>query len=220
MSYKHSDNSVYKKIEKFLFWGFSHDAIIKFGVDYFGIFIQATDVDEIVPVIAPQQLMRIKGGHTAVDIATNLIDTIATQLSVKDSAYQCIGKVLEEKDEDYDDMKTPPAYMKLGTIARVDFETKEIFINLQNMQAANTDDGVSSNQKAARLLTLCYGIQTPSFWCATHSIDLVLKRMATSKTMCVPDVVTAYESLRPVVKHFEKSTKSKVSSIKLYQFWI
>ena len=36
-----------------------------------------------------------------------------------------------------------------------------------------------------------------------------MKRMPTSKTMSVPEVVVAYESLRPVIKHFEPSTKSK-----------
>ena len=36
-----------------------------------------------------------------------------------------------------------------------------------------------------------------------------MKRMATLKTMYVPEVVVAYESLRPVIKHFELSTKSK-----------
>ena len=33
--------------------------------------------------------------------------------------------------------------------------------------------------------------------------------MATSQAMSVPEVVTAYEALRPVIKHFEQSTKSK-----------
>ena len=208
-TYKNSDDSVYQKIKSSLFWGFSHDAIIKFGVDYLGVFIQATDVENFIPVVAPQQLMQIKGGHTAVDIAENLIRAIAKQLDVTDSAFKFIGNMLEASDESYDSMQLFPAYMKLGKVFKLDVDNKEIHITLQNMPVANTGDGVASNQKAARLLAKCYGIQTLSFWCATHSTDLVLKRMATSKTMCVPEVVTTYESLRPVVKHFELSTKSK-----------
>ena len=42
-----------------------------------------------------------------------------------------------------------------------------------------------------------------------HSSDLVMKRMAKSKTMSVPEVVRTYDCLRRVIKHFEMSTKSK-----------
>ena len=44
-AYKHSENSVYSKINNALFWGLSHDAIIKFGIDFLGVFIQVTDCD-------------------------------------------------------------------------------------------------------------------------------------------------------------------------------
>ena len=77
------------------------------------------------------------------------------------------------------------------------------------MSVANTGDGVFSNMKAVRLLVLCYGLERLHFWCATHRTDLVFKRMVTSKTTYVPQVVTTYDALRPVVKYFEKSTNSK-----------
>ena len=208
-SYKERPDSVYSLIEDALFWGISHDAIIKFGVDYLGVFIQATDIQNIVPIIAPQQLMEIKGGHTAVDIANYIIDAIITHVSLKGSAYYRIESLLKERDDDYDPAVKPPNYFKLGTVQKVDFEQKKIFIDLKNMPVANTGDGVASNVKASRLLSRCYGLQTPSYHCATHGTDLVLKRMATFKAKSIPEVVTAYEALRPVVKHFEKSTKSK-----------
>ena len=143
------------------------------------------------------------------DIANYLIGIITGYLSLPNSAFNCIGGILDEKEVDYNPMVKPPEYMKLGTIQRVDIEAKEIYIELKNMPVGNTGDGVFSNMKVARLLVLCYSLETLHFWCATHSTDLVLKRMATSKTMCVPQVVTTYDALRPVVKHFEKSAKSK-----------
>ena len=208
-AYRKSPDCVYKKIDDSFFWGFSHDLIIKFGNDYLGVFIQGCDRDETAPVSALHKLAKIKGGHSAVDIANYLTGIITGYLSVPNSAFHCIGGILDENEKDYNPMVKPPEYMKLGTIQRVDIEAKEIYIELKNMPVANTGDGVFSNMKAARLLVLCYGLETLHFWCATHSTDLVLKRMATSKTMCVPQVVTTYDALRPVVKHFEKSTKSK-----------
>ena len=109
---------------------------------------------------------------------------------MSNSAFHTVGAILEENDQDYDSMKKPSDYMKLGKLDRIDYESKEIFIKCSNLPVANTGDGVSSNMKAARLMTACYGLDTIQFWCAAHSTDLVLKRMATSKTMSVPEVVT------------------------------
>ena len=80
---------------------------------------------------------------------------------------------------------------------------------MENTPIANTGDGVASNGKASRLLCLCLGFGTPSYHCSTHSADLVLKRMAKSKTMSVPEVTSAYDTLKPLVKHFQFSLKSK-----------
>ena len=53
------------------------------------------------------------------------------------------------------------------------------------------------------------GLNAPCYQCATHSSDLVMKRMAKSKTMSVPEVVNICDCVRRVFKHFEMSTKSK-----------
>ena len=75
-AYRKSPDCVYKKIDDSLFWGFSHDVIIKFGNDYLGIFIRGCDLDEIAPVSAPYKLAKIKGGHSAVDIANYLLESL------------------------------------------------------------------------------------------------------------------------------------------------
>ena len=75
------------------------------------------------------------------DIARNLINAIALHTSVKNSAFSCIGAILDQKDEQYDSMIQPPNYLKLGTLDRIDFEEKKIFVNVQNPPIANTGDG-------------------------------------------------------------------------------
>ena len=80
-----------------------------------------------------------------------------------------------------------------------------IYIRVKNMPIAITGDGVYNNNMASRLLCTCYSLNSPN----CHFADLVMKRMATSKTMSVPEVVTCYDFLRPIIKYFEKSTKSK-----------
>ena len=77
------------------------------------------------------------------------------------------------------------------------------------MHVVNTGDGVAVNRKAARVLLDLYGIKSPDFRCAAHIASGVVKRMATSKTMNVPEITILYETLRTIIKHFEASIKNK-----------
>ena len=52
-------------------------------------------------------------------------------------------------------------------------------------------------------------IKSPDFYCAAHIASCVVKRMATSKTMNVPEIAILYETFRTVIKHFEASIKNK-----------
>ena len=65
------------------------------------------------PVVAPQRLKYIKGGHTVVDVANYLIVAIAECINLKDSAFHTIDSQLRDT-ADYDDMVAPPNYSKLG----------------------------------------------------------------------------------------------------------
>ena len=73
----------------------------------------------------------------------------------------------------------------------------------------NCGDGVSVNQKAARILKDVYGMSTLDFRCSSHATDGSLKRIAKSESMSVEEVKSLYLSLRSVVKHFHCSVKSK-----------
>ena len=74
---------------------------------------------------------------------------------------------------------------------------------------ANCGDGVSVNVKAARVGDELYGLLCPDFRCSAHSVDGCWKGIARSETVSVNEVNTLYESLKPVVKHFKLSSKSK-----------
>ena len=55
----------------------------------------------------------------------------------------------------------------------------------------------------------CMGLNPPDYRCSAHMSAGTAKRLATSKTMGVPEVSALYECLRTVIKHFECSVKNK-----------
>ena len=59
--------------------------------------------------------------------------------------------------------KSTPNYFKLGKLERLDIENKEIIIAVQNSPVGICGDGVSYNNKAAKLLRELYGFQCPSY---------------------------------------------------------
>ena len=68
---------------------------------------------------------------------------------------------------------------------------------------------ISVNVKDAHLLHVLYGFESPDYRCSAHVSAGTVKRLATSKTMGVPEVSVLYECLRTVIKHFECSVKNK-----------
>ena len=72
----------------------------------------------------------------------------------------------------------------------------------------NTGDGVSTNSKAACVLWDLHGLHTPEYRCSAHVASGTIKRLATSKTMNVPEVTALYECLRAMIKHFKSSVKN------------
>ena len=103
-----------------------------------------------------------------------------------------------------------PVYLKLGVIKEINKNRKEIHIAMSDrLHIANCGDGVSVNVKAARVGAELYGLLCPDFRCSAHSVNGCWKLIACSETMSVNEVKTLYESLKPVVKHFKFSSKSK-----------
>ena len=142
------------------------------------------------------------------DTADDLIAVVASYLDVKSNAFETIGDHLPLSSEEIPPL--PPNYFKLGKIIHVDNDEMVIEIELaENLPVANTGDGVSVNVKAARILLQLYSFNSPDFRCSTHIAGGTVKRLATSKTMNVPEITIVYENVRTITKHFECSIKNK-----------
>ena len=121
-------------------------------------------------------------------------------LNIKNSAYENVKKHIDCNDP-------PPNFFKLGTLLEV--KENQIHIEISKQPVGNCADGAAVNNKAARLLSQLYGMDTLDFRCSAHTADGSLKRLARSETMSVEQVKTLYGCFKTVVKHFATSCKSK-----------
>ena len=71
-----------------------------------------------------------------------------------------------------------------------------------------TVDGCGTNKAAADLLGKQVGLLTPTTRCSSHAAHGSIRRLSSSKTMCVQEVVDYTTHLKPVLKHFKNSGKS------------
>ena len=101
-----------------------------------------------------------------------------------------------------------PAIFSCCKLSSLDFESKEIELIFENWPTAPVADGCSCNKKAGEILVKDYGMMYPTTRCSTHAGSGSIKRLASSKTMCVDEVVTFANGIRPVLKHFQLSGKS------------
>ena len=104
-----------------------------------------------------------------------------------------------------------PQYFKMTKLEHLTSEEKTIKLIavMPSIPVANCGDGVSTNLKAGRIISEDMGWPISSNRCASHSCDGTLKRIVTSKTMNVAEVVSCYEALRFVIQHFKQSIKDK-----------
>ena len=58
------------------------------------------------------------------------------------------------------------------------------------------------------MLTEHIGLLSPTSRCSAYAASGSLKRMASSETMSVPEIVTFVDGLRPILRHFKLSGKS------------
>ena len=82
---------------------------------------------------------------------------------------------------------TATSNFKLGTVMEVTSDQTDTKIT-KNLPVGNCEDGVSINSKTTGLRNKLYGINTPDFWCITHTVDGSLKFIAKSYTMCIDKV--------------------------------
>ena len=147
---------------------------------------------------------KMPGSVDSYMLTEKLIKVIATVVEIKEFTFDVIPLHIED-DVPAIPMDLPPTYFKLGNLSTINHVEKTIAIDISdNMPISNCGDGVGVNVKAACLLDVLYGINTPSSRCAAHASDGTLKRLARSETMSVEQLKSCYDSLK-VVKHFSKS---------------
>ena len=150
----------------------------------------------------------MKAGVNACDIANALIEMIYDYNHATTTAFTTITPYFDSPLEDGTLPEIPKQYFKLSKLDKVDIENKVVRITVNSPPIGNCGDGASVNGKAARVLSELYGIQSPSFRCSAHAADGTLIRLARSE-MCVEEVKSLYNCMKPVVKHFQHSSKSK-----------
>ena len=183
-----------------------HNSIQKFSVEYNGMLLQTIIPETYDLVLVPSRLMKMHGGVNVFDNIESMMNAFGELLDMN-SAYQMIRTIDGFENVIQGEI---PVYFKLGVIKEIDKNCKEIHIAMSDrLPIANCGDGVSVNVKAARVGAELYGLLCPDFRCSAHSVDGCWKRIARSETMSVNEVKTLYESLKPVVKHFKFSSKSK-----------
>ena len=206
-AYKKNPDSKYSIIKKPPYWGIMYDSIQKFSIEYNGVLLQAINPETYDLVLVPFHLMKMHGGVNAYDNIESLMNAFGELLDIKNSAYQMIGIIDGFENVIRGEI---PVYFKLGVIKEINKNCKEIPIAMSDrLPIANCGDGVSVNVKAARVGAQLYGLLCLDFRCSAHSVDGCWKQIARSETMSVNEVKTLHESLKPVVKHFKFSSKSK-----------
>ena len=103
---------------------------------------------------------------------------------------------------------SPPQYFKCCTVANIDYDLKKINLLFQNWPVCIAADGCSTNSASLDFLVDKIGLLSPNTRCSAHAAHGSARRLATSKTMSVQEVVEYAINLRPVLKHFKNSGKS------------
>ena len=193
-------------IKKGPFWSLMHDNIPKFGKEFNGVMLRGVSLDSLDPIHSPHALRKMRGGVNAYDVVHEIFDITAGYIDLKSNAFTSINEDLGDGNEILP--PAPPLYFKLGTVKEI--KETEIHISMdKNLPVALTGDGVSVNIKASRLLSELYGMPAPGFRCSSHIASGCIKRLATSKTMNVPEVFALYPVIRTVTNHFANSIKNK-----------
>ena len=213
-SYKHlSTSSVNKTMYKPFINDDCHfsifcDGIQKFHLELNGAFARTAN-SELQVTNAPISLHSIEGGSMdrhklAVDLM-NVIDEVKPVTG--ESAFSCFIKdpLLGDRP---DGVVSPPEFFRCCSFVNIDHNTKKMELMFDNWPVCIAADGCSTNSAAIELLVDKIGLLSPGTRCSAHAAHGSARRLATSKTMSVQEVVEYAVNLRPVLKHFKHSGKS------------
>ena len=189
-----------------------NDGIQKFGMELNGVMVRALDENfDIVNV--PWKLTEIPGGSmnhcklvSQIVSIVNSVQTFGSQKKFESARKTFIHKFESEYPDSI--APTPPSIFDCCMLTSIDFDLKSIHLVFENWHVALVADGCSVNKTAGEVLVARYGLLSPSTRCSAHAASGSIKLISSSKTMCVDEVVTFADGIRPVLQHFQLSGKS------------
>ena len=212
-SYKNLTSSSVNKLLYKPFVGNCHysvfcDGIQKFGRELNGSFARTAD-SELEVTNAPISLHSIQGGSMdryklAVDLM-NIIHEIKPVSGVSAYSFFIKDTALGDRPEG---VISPPQFFKCCKVINVDYNLKKLELLFENWPVCIAADSCSTNAADVELLVNKVGLLSPKTRCSAHAAHGSVRRLATSKTMSVQEVVEYATNLRPVLKHFKNSGKS------------
>ena len=186
-----------------------NDGIQKFTMELNGVMIRCLDENYKITNI-PWALTKIPGGSMdSQKLCDQIITQIATINKPKETAdREFLTQLRLHHEEEGTICPLPPMFFKCCTLESVDFIQKKIQLVFENWPVAIVADCCKVNQKAGEMLTEECGLLSPTTRCSAHAGSGTLKRISSSKTMSVPEVVTFVEGLHPILRNFKLSGKS------------
>ena len=194
------------------FYSVFNDGIQKFCFELNGVMIRVLDHNFGIQNL-PWALTNIPGGSMDHQKLVSQILSIIHQLNI----FMLPGYVDAESEflklfrETFPDTIPPsglPAIMRCTVLENCNFDNKVIDLIFDNWPVALVADGCGVNPKAGEKLVADFGLLSPTTRCSGHAASGSIRRLSTSKTMCVDEVVTFAAGLKPVLKHFKRSGRS------------
>ena len=184
-----------------------NNGIQKFSMELNGVMIRTLDENLTITNI-PWALTKIPGGSMDSDkLCSQLLLQIQCVIKVEPTAESQFLKKQQILEPDVIH-PVPPTLFRCCKLESVDFDKKDIQLCFENWPVALVGDGCSVNKKAGEQLTTEIGLLSPTTRCSGHAATGSIKRMPSSETMSVPEVVIFAGVLRPILKHFQWRGKS------------
>ena len=208
-AYKQLESSPHIWIKRARPFSIFNDGIQKFSKELNGVMMRALD-DEWNIVNIPWALSNIPGGSMDnVKLASQLVSVMGSIQSFR-QLPSAEKEFLKSYEDEYPNeiAPTPPGIFKCTILEDIDFLNKEINLLFENWPVAFVGDGCGVNPLAGERMTRLYGFLTPTTRCSGHAASGSIKRLTSSKTMCVDEAVTFAKGVKPILKHFKNSGKS------------
>ena len=193
------------------YYSIMHDGIQKFSRELNGVFIRTVQLDDdgVKIINIPWKLSEIPGGSlNATKLVTHLLKTIASVKIPTKNAFDSF--IQAQKNAGISDLESefPPEFFKCCEIEHCDLDINSISLVFNEWPVVLMADGCYTNNSASTALTNMFGFMSPSARCSSHAADGSVKRMSKSQTYSVEEVKVFVEHYRPILRHYQMSSRS------------